>query len=172
MKQAWRATVLTIWFAAAAEMRPRDAVWNGVFYAVAGFCNAGFDLSGGFQSIRPAAGDVWVNVVLIVLIQLGSLSYIVFADVAAKRSWRTLALDTKLVLSLNGLLLTAGALVFLAAEWGGALSGLTAGSKLLASLFQSASARSAGFNSIDWTLVNPLTLFFWLALRFCCVSSS
>jgi len=36
----------------------------------------------------------------------------------------------------------------------------------LASLFQSVSARSAGFSSIDWGLVNPLTLFFWPGLMF------
>jgi trk system potassium uptake protein TrkH len=145
---------------------PRDAVWNGLFYAVAAFCNAGFDLTGGFQSIRPVATDVWVNLVLIALIQLGALSYMVLADVAQERSWRSLALDSKIVLALNGGLLIAGTIVFLAAEWGGALAEYAMGSKLLASFFQSASARSAGFTSIDWSLVNPLTLFFWLGLMF------
>ena len=160
------AMVLAVWFTSAPGMRPRDAVWNGLFYAVAAFCNAGFDLTGGFQSIRPAATDVWVNLVLIVLIQLGALSYMVFADVTRERSWRSLTLDTKIVLILNGVLLTAGTLVFLAAEWAGALAEYAVGSKLLASVFQSASARSAGFSSIDWSLVNPLTLFFWLGLMF------
>jgi trk system potassium uptake protein TrkH len=67
---------------------------------------------------------------------------------------------------LNGVLLAAGTIVFLAAEWGGALAAYAPESKLLASLFQSVSARSAGFSSIDWALVNPLTLFFWLGLMF------
>jgi trk system potassium uptake protein TrkH len=158
--------LLAVWFATAARMPPRDAVWNGLFYAVAAFCNAGFDLTGGFQSIRPVATDVWVNLALIALIQLGALSYMVLADVAQKRSWRSLALDSKIVLALNGALLIAGMIVFLAAEWGGALADYAMGSKLLASFFQSASARSAGFTSIDWSLVNPLTLFFWLGLMF------
>ena len=160
------AVLLAVWFATAARMPPLDAVWNGLFYAVAAFCNAGFDLTGGFQSIRPVATDVWVNLVLIALIQLGALSYMVFADVAQERSWRSLALDSKIVLALNGVLLAVGTIVFLAAEWGGALAEYTTGSKLLASLFQSASARSAGFTTIDWSLVNPLTLFFWLGLMF------
>jgi trk system potassium uptake protein len=158
--------VLAIWFATAGGLRPLNALWNGLFYAVAAFCNAGFDLTGGFRSIRPAATDVWVNLVLIVLIQLGALSYMVFADIAQKRSWRSLALDSKVVLTLNAVLLAAGTIVFLAAEWGGALAEYALESKLLASLFQSASARSAGFSSIDWALVNPLTLFFWLGLMF------
>ena len=59
--------LLAIWFATAGGLRPLNALWNGLFYAVAAFCNAGFDLTGGFRSIRPAATDVWVNLVLIAL---------------------------------------------------------------------------------------------------------
>jgi trk system potassium uptake protein len=160
------AALLAIWFGTAGGLRPLNALWNGVFYAVAAFCNAGFDLTGAYRSLRPAATDVWVNLVLIGLIQFGALSYMVFADVAQKRSWRSLVLDSKIVLTLNAVLLAAGTVVFLAAEWGGALAKYAPQSKLLASLFQSASARSAGFSSIDWALVNPLTLFFWLGLMF------
>jgi trk system potassium uptake protein TrkH len=105
-----------------------------------------------------------VNITLMVLIQLGALSYIVFADVARQRSWRSLSLESRIVLALNGVLLAAGTLVFLAAEWGGTLASFPVDSKLLASLFQSVSARSAGFSTIDWALANPLTLFFWLGL--------
>jgi trk system potassium uptake protein len=160
------AFLLAIWFGTAGGLRPFNALWNGLFYAVAAFCNAGFDLTGGFRSMRPAATDVWVNLVLMALIQLGAVSYMVVSDVARERSWRSLSVDSKIVLALNGVLLAAGTVVFLAAEWGGALSEYAMGPKVLASLFQSVSARSAGFSSIDWTLVNPLTLFFWLGLMF------
>jgi trk system potassium uptake protein TrkH len=103
---------------------------------------------------------------LIVLIQLGAVSFMVCKDVYHKRSWQPLALDSKIVLGLNGVLLLLGTLVFLATEWGEALDDVPAGGKVLVSLFQSASARSAGFNSVEWSLVNPLTLFFWLGLMF------
>src|SRR5918995_43455 len=138
----------------------------GVFYAISAFCNAGFDLGGGFVSLQPAASNVWVNLVFMALIQAGALSYIIFADVARQRSWRSLALDTKIVLALNAVLLVGGALVFLAAEWGGSLAGHTIGSKALAALFQSVAARTAGFTTVDWNLAHPLTLFFWLGLMF------
>ncbi len=164
--EAVGAALLAVWFAVAADMQPRDAVWNGLFYAISAFCNAGFDISGGFQSIQPAATDVWVNVTVMALIQAGALSYIVFADVSEQRSWRSLALDTKIVLAMNAVLLAGGALVFLTAEWGGALAGYTMGSKILASLFQSVAARSGGLATVDWNLVHPLTLFFWLGLMF------
>jgi trk system potassium uptake protein TrkH len=162
--EAIGALLLAVWLITTAGMGALDALWNGLFYAVSAFCNAGFDLTGEFQSIRPVATDVWVNVVLMALVQAGALSYVVFADLGRERSWRSLSLDSKLVLAMNGALLAAGALVFLAAEWGGALAAMAPESKLLASLFQSVSARTAGFSTIDWDLVNPLTLFFWLGL--------
>jgi trk system potassium uptake protein TrkH len=164
--EAVGAVLLSVWFAVAADMQPRDAVWNGLFYAISAFCNAGFDISGGFQSVQPVAADLWFNVVVMALVQAGALSYIVFADVSGKRSWRSLALDTKIVLAMNAVLLAGGALVFLAAEWGGALAGYNVSSKLLASLFQSVAARSGGLATVDWSLVQPLTLFFWLGLMF------
>jgi trk system potassium uptake protein TrkH len=160
------ALLLAVWYWTVADMRPADALWNGLFHAVSAFCNAGFDLSGGFLSLQPVASDIWVNIVSIALIQAGALSYIIFADVGRKRSWRSLALDTKIVLALNAVLLGGGALVFLAAEWGGALARQPAGSKVLAALFQSVAARTAGFASIDWNLAHPLTLFFWIGLMF------
>jgi trk system potassium uptake protein TrkH len=161
------AGAIALWFATAGQLAAHEALWNGVFYAVAAFCNAGFDLTGpSAESIRPMVSDVWFNLILMVLIQLGALSYMVVADAAGKRRWHDLSLDAKIVLGLNGVLLAAGAFVFLAAEWGGALAAYAPGDKVLASLFQSVSARSAGFSTIDWSLANPLTLFFWLALMF------
>ncbi len=160
------AAMLAARFAVSGDMQPRDALWNGLFIAISAFCNAGFDLFGGFHSFQTVTTDVWVNVVVMALIQAGALSYIVFADVAVKRSWRPLSLDTKIVLSLNTALLAAGALVFLAAEWGAALAGLAPESKVLAALFQTVAARTAGFTSVDWNLANHLTLFFWLGLMF------
>ena len=40
------AALLAIWFGTAGGLRPLNALWNGLFYAVAAFCNAGFDLTG------------------------------------------------------------------------------------------------------------------------------
>jgi trk system potassium uptake protein TrkH len=144
--EAIGAALLTIWFMVVANLPPRDAFWQGLFYAITAFCNAGFDLSRRMPHVGPLAGDIWLNLILIVLMQLGALSFVVCADVARKRAWRPLALDTKIVLALNALLLLAGMAVFLAAEWGGSLAGVAPGTKLLAGIFQSASARSGGFN--------------------------
>ncbi|MFT4038852.1 MAG: potassium transporter TrkG [Thermomicrobiales bacterium] len=163
LAEAIGAVCLTAWFLFVARLPLLESLWQGLFYAVTAFCNAGFDLSRVAAHTDPAT-DPALNLILIVLMQLGAISFLVCADVWRKRAWRPLTLDSKIVLALNGALLLAGTMVFLATEWGSALAELDPGSKLLVSLFQSVSARSAGFNSIDWSAVNPLTLFFWLGL--------
>lgn len=159
------AAFLTLWFLFFAQLPLLEAVWQGVFYSITAFCNAGFDVSRVAAHTDPATDPI-LNLLLIALMQLGAISFMVCKDVFHKRAWRPLSLDSKIVLGLNGALLLAGTLVFLATEWGEALAGVPPASKALVSLFQSASARSAGFNSVDWSLVNPLTLFFWLGLMF------
>lgn len=163
--EAIGALLFTLWFLVIGHMPLLDALWNGLFYAITAFCNAGFDLTSLTRTL-PLANDLWLNLIVMGIAQLGALSYLVCADVARTRRWGRLSLETKIVLALNTLLLLFGALVFLAAEWGGALGALAPQSKVLAAVFQSASARSAGFNTIDWSVVNPLTLFVWMGLMF------
>jgi trk system potassium uptake protein TrkH len=160
------AAALALWFVLVAGLTPLDALWHGLFYAVAAYCNAGFSLLTGLHGSHPVATDPWVNIVLMLLIQAGAISYITLADAARARRWSALTLDAKLVLSVNAVLLAGGVLVLLAAEWRTTLAGLSPAGKILAASFQSVSARTAGFNTIDWSLANPLVLFFWLGIMF------
>ena len=154
--------LLTIRFAR--EMPFPEALWHGAFYSVAAFCNAGFDLQGGYRSLIGYQADVWVNVVIMLLIQAGALSYIALADVARERRWSPLALDTKLVLVANAVLLAAGTITVLAAEWNGGLASTPEPSRPLVALFQSVSARTAGFASVNFGELHTVTLFVWLGI--------
>jgi Trk-type K+ transport system membrane component len=124
--EACGALLLTARFAR--DMPLPEALWHGTFHAISAFCNAGFDLQGGYLSLIPYQTSVWVNVVLMLLIQAGALSYMALADVAAHRRWAPLALDTKLVLVGNAVLLVGGAVLFLAAEWSRVLIDMPAAS--------------------------------------------
>jgi trk system potassium uptake protein TrkH len=104
------------------DMPVHEALYYGLFHSISAFCNAGFDLFGSFGSVAPYQSSLWVNGVLMVLIQAGSLSYLIFADLAAGRRWSSLGLDTKLVLAANGILLAIGTVTFLIAEWDAALA--------------------------------------------------
>jgi trk system potassium uptake protein TrkH len=141
-----------------------DALWSGIFHSISAFCNAGFDLQGNFLSIAPYRTSPVVNLVLIVLIQLGALSYIVLEDLVVCRRWRRLEMDTKLVLIGNVLLVLGGAAAFLAIEWRHALNETPILARPMSALFQSVSARTAGYASIDWAEARSLTIFLWVAL--------
>jgi trk system potassium uptake protein TrkH len=139
-----------------------EALWWGLFHAVAAFNNAGFDLVGGFRSLTPYAGDPTVLVPISLLVILGGISYTVVEDVvgtaratwAARSGWRSgvarLALDTKLVLAVSAGLLVAGTLAVLFTERANeaTLGGLAPGPRLLNAYFLSVNARSAGFNAV------------------------
>jgi trk system potassium uptake protein TrkH len=178
LREAGRLSRRIVWFTLATEgigavllalrfrqdMPLAEALWHGTFHSVSAFCNAGFDLQGGYLSMAPYRTSIWVNVVMMLLIQAGALSYIALEDVATARRWRRLAIDTKLVLVLNLILLVGGALVFLAAEWDRSLAAAGPGLRPMVALFQSVSARTAGFASVDYSTLHVVTLFAWIAL--------
>nr|MBA3414319.1 Trk family potassium uptake protein [Chloroflexia bacterium] len=160
--EAAGAVLLTIAFAR--EMPLPEAAWHGLFHAVSAFCNAGFDLQGEYRSLTPYGAAPWLNGVVMLLIQAGALSYIVFEDVAVKRRWRRLALDTKLVLSVNAIMLVAGTAVFLLAEWSSALGQIPPAHRPVAALFQSVAARTAGFATVNFADAQAVTVLAWIGI--------
>lgn len=144
-------------------------IWYGIFHAVSAFCNAGFDLMGdkaAFSSLTDYTGDPVINAAVCLLIVLGGLGFLVWQDVAAHR-WHVnrYRLQSKLVLSTTALLLVGGGLFyglyeFAQPQWAD-LSGQERG---LAALFQSVSPRTAGFNTVDLTLLSAPTLLVTILL--------
>ena len=154
--------LLTAYFAA--DMPIATALWNGLFLAVSSFCNGGFDLQGGFSSMADYRDSGWVNLVLIATMQAGALGFLVVNEVISIRGWRKLSLDSKLTLLINALLLAGGAIFFLAVEWNGMLIGTPLAERPLSAIFQSVSARSGGFSTLDWAVANQVTIFVWIGL--------
>ena len=91
--EAAGAICLALWFLIVARLPLLEAVWNGIFYAITAFCNAGFDVSRVAPHTDPAT-DPTLNILLIVLIQLGAVSFMVCKDVYVKRAWQPLTLDS------------------------------------------------------------------------------
>lgn len=160
--EALGAIALTVRFV---QDRPLpEAAWHGVFHSVSAFCNAGFDLQGRYLSVIGYSESVWVLGTLMVLIQAGALSYIVLSDAWNHRSWRAMRLDTKLVLASNVILLALGAVVFVVAEADASLIDVPTWAKPLNALFQSVSARTAGYASVNLGDARDSTLFLWVGL--------
>ena len=127
-------------------------IWFSIFHAVSAFCNAGFDLFGGYSSLTGFYNDPLVLLTVSLMVILGGLGFSVELEVLRNREgWRGLSLHTRLVLPVTGLLLALGTLFFAAVEWNNpaTLGGQGVGTKLLGAFFQSVTMRTAGFNSVD-----------------------
>ncbi len=151
------------------DMPVGEAVYKGVFHAVSFFNNAGFDVMGDYRSLVDYVGDPVINVVTMLLIVLGGLGFVVLADLVEIRNpKRKLSLHSKVVLSMSGFLIVAGAAVILLFEFNNSrtLGSLGFGEKILAAFMQSVSPRTAGVNSVDIGALRQATQFVIVILMF------
>ena len=158
-----------------------------VFHSISAFCNAGFSLfSDSFVSY--ANNKSWgVYTVICPLIVLGGLGFGVLYDlvnIAADRvkrffkKWfnkryrfsmeapRRMRLQTKIVLSVSASLIVLGMLAILLFERYASGSGPTEKTGVLGALFQSITARTAGFNTVDISGVSASSKFVLILLMF------
>jgi trk system potassium uptake protein TrkH len=148
------------------DFPPAQALYHAIYHAVSAFNNCGFSLFG--TSLVRYRDDWMVNVVVVALIVLGGIGFIVLYEVLGRwhRRRQRLSLHAKLVLLTTGALVAGGALLFYLFEAGNALKQSGAGGRFLASMFQSVTARTCGFNTVDIaTLANP-TLLLLMILMF------
>jgi|SRR6056297_79862 len=127
-----------------------EVLWWAVFHAVSGFCNSGISLQD--ASLAPWSGDPAVILTMSALIVAGGLGFPVLLDMfhlrRRSRDRRSLRFHTKLVLAASTILLAVGMLAIWWLERDGALGGLPAGQAAMNALFQSVTARSAGFTTM------------------------
>lgn len=152
-------------------------IYMGIFHAVSAFCNAGFDIVGP-NSLTPYVTHPVVNITIILLIVIGGLGFTVWRDfLKLFREYKELPLrvrltrlqlHSKFVFIITPVLLVVGMLVFLAAEYHNpaTLGDLTLPQKFLAALFQSTTARTAGFNSISQGELTYASKFMTVLLMF------
>lgn len=147
-------------------------VYFSVFHSVSAFCNAGFDLMGGttgqYSSLTGMADNWYVNLIIMLLIFVGGLGFFVWHDVLRNRfCFSRLKLQSKMVLSISIFLVALGAVVLFLLENGHAIfTGMPLHESILISLFQSVSARTAGFNTADLAVMTEAGIFVMIALMF------
>lgn len=141
-----------------AHFLPEYGLWTsvkwGVFHSISAFCNAGFDI---FGCINPGASLIEFNsdpVVLLTLgglVTVGGLGFLVWEEICSLRKLRKLSVYTRLVLIMTGAVLLLGTVLYCALEWNNSdtLGPMDVGDKILNSLFQTITLRTAGFASID-----------------------
>lgn len=154
-------------------------IWKAVFNSVSAFCNAGMDILGP-DSLGPYRGSVIVNLTTSLLIILGGIGFPVWWDLirvgklrleesfGPRIFWKKLQLHTKLALLITFGLIFGGALLILIMEYKNPLTlgRLAFPEKIMASLFQSVTLRTAGFATIPQQFFHPDTTFLFLIFMF------
>ena len=134
-------------------------IWYSFFTSVSAFCNAGIFIADP-AGLENYSASPLILIVTMSLIILGGLGYIVLIDLkfipsrlldkkgpkAAKR----LREHTRLVLSLTIGLIVGGAIIIFALEYSnpGTFGNMPLGQKILNSIFQSVTTRTAGFATV------------------------
>ena len=143
-------------------------LWTSVFHSISAFNNAGFDVFGGFRSLSGYQGDVLMLLTTAILIIVGGISFLFLADLFQVRRFGRLSLDSKIVLITTLLLLVFGTAIILLTEFKDpdTLGSLSLPQKVLNAFFQSVTARTAGFSTINMANLANYALFFTMLLMY------
>ncbi|MDO4489532.1 MAG: potassium transporter TrkG [Lachnospiraceae bacterium] len=144
------------------RLGPAQGIWYSLFHSVSAFCNAGFDLMGQMEpgsSMITVAGNWYVNLVLMLLIIIGGIGFFVWRDlIEQKFRFKGLRLQSKIALAMSAFLLISGAVTIFLLELGGEVfASMGPGERILVSLFQSVTCRTAGFNTVDYSALTSAT---------------
>ncbi|BBQ51324.1 Ktr system potassium transporter B [Aeromonas jandaei] len=148
------------------EMGWSRGLYVSFFHAVSAFNNAGFSLFA--NNLISYRDDPLICLTIAGLLILGGIGFTVIVDLVRNRRWRKLKLHSKLMILMTPALLLLGTVIFWLLERNnpGTFGNAGIGGQLLAAFFQSASARTAGFNSIDIGQMVPASLLFMMMLMF------
>lgn len=133
-------------------------LWYAFFHSISAFCNAGFDLMGfahPFSSLTHYADQPIVNLTIMSLIMIGGLGFMVWKDILQHHHhFHRYSLQAKVVLVTTFFLLVVPSIYFFFGEF----SQYPLGKRFLASLFQSVTLRTAGFNTVDFRPISQAGL--------------
>jgi potassium uptake TrkH family protein len=135
-----------------------DAFWNGMFQAVSAFNNAGFSTYR--DSLEGFATDWVINVPTMTTMIIGGMGFPVLFELLRRAGRpRTWSIHTRITVLGSAALLAVGFVGTLVLEWTNpaTLGPLRVADKALASVFQSVTSRTTGFNTIPTAELRPET---------------
>lgn len=127
-------------------------IWMSVFHSVSAFCNAGFDILGTegnqFCSLTSYTSNPVINITVMLLIVIGGIGFLTWDDICNNKfKIKKYSMQSKIILLTSLILILLPAIYFFIFDY----SDYSIGNRLLASLFQSVTTRTAGFNTTDLT---------------------
>lgn len=153
-----------------------ERIFYSLFHSISAFCNAGFALY--TDSLHRFSDSVIVSITVSLLIVLGGIGYPVFVSVytaiISKIKGKRYVIDvqTIIILLTTAFLLLFGTLFIFFNEYSNALEGMPLKEKILTSIFQSVSTRTAGFETIAYNSMNSVTIGVVIFLMFIGASPS
>lgn len=152
-------------------------IWYSIFHSASAFCNAGIDLLGD-SSLWVYRDNILINVVTMVLIVTGGIGFIVWWDIKKIfeqsthiRKWRgqlfkRLSVHSKVAVITTLICIMAGAALIFISEYNNpyTIGGMNTGHKIMSSLFESVTTRTAGFAAIPQNLFKDTTYIVLLIL--------
>ncbi len=144
----------------------RQPFLDGIFHAVSAFCNAGFSTYS--TSLNSLGDDRLLLAIIMALIVLGGLGFIVLSDALSviRRKKNRLSHHSLIVMLFTLFLILSGSFLFFLLEYNHAFRGLSLSDKVIASLFQSITPRTAGFSVIDQVDFSPTSNLLVMMLMF------
>jgi trk system potassium uptake protein TrkH len=145
---------------------PMQTVYLSVFHSISAFCNAGFSLFS--NSLEDCAGDPFVNVIIMALVISGGIGFLVVHEMTRKikKPGRAITTHSRLVLTTSALLVIIGFIALFFGEFDGAFLDYPLTIKLWGALFQSVTARTAGFSTIPIASLSAVSLTIIMILMF------
>lgn len=128
----------------------KNGIWYSIFHSITAFCNAGFDIIGD-TSLEIFAKNIYVNIVFIILMFLGSIGYFVIEDIIGaikKKCFIHISFHTKIVLTASLIIYLVSIMLLKIAE-----PNLT----WIEAVFTSVTARTTGFSTINMAGTLPIT---------------
>lgn len=127
-------------------------IWMSIFHSVSAFCNAGFDILGTegnqFCSLTLYTSNPVINITVMLLIVIGGIGFLTWDDICNNKfKIKKYSMQSKIILVTSLILILLPAIYFFIFDY----SDYSIGNRLLASLFQSITTRTAGFNTTDLT---------------------
>ncbi|MEB2299807.1 TrkH family potassium uptake protein [Lysinibacillus xylanilyticus] len=150
------------------DMPVGKAFYFGFFHAISNFNNAGFDLMGDFKSLTAYVDDPFVVFTICALITIGGLGFIVINELYEYRGTKRLSVHTKIVLTTTFILTVGSTFLIFLFEYGNSktLGPLSEWGKILGSLYQAVTPRTAGSNTLPIGDLTHSTLFLIIWLMF------
>ncbi len=140
-------------------------IWMAIFHSISAFCNAGFDLLGTenvkYASLTSYVSHPLINITIMLLIIIGGIGFLTWEDILKnKYRIKRYRMQTKVILTTSLILILFPASLFFFWDF----ADMPMQERVFSSLFQAVTPRTAGFNTVDLSIMTESGLGIVIAL--------